>query len=99
MKKKKFKIAFGIFFGLVSVTAAGGVLFLESPYFGSIVKKLIFERAPKTMGIEGDFSNIKLYFFPPGIGFVNPKVQIRKENISKVPIEASIEAEELRLHF
>ena len=99
MKKKKLKIAFGVFFGLVTVSLAGGVMFLESSYFGNFVKKIILERAPKTLGVVGDFSNLKLYLFPPGIGFANPKVQIQKDNITKLPIEASIEANELRLHF
>jgi len=99
MKKRKLKIAFGIFFGLVTLSLVGGVVFLESSYFGKLVKKIILERAPKTLGVTADFNNLKLYLFPPGIGFANPKVQIQRDNIIKFPIEASIEANELRLHF
>ena len=99
MKKKKLKLAFAFFFGIVGISLLAGILFLESQYFANIVKKAISERAPKSLGIVGDFNNVKLYFFPPGIGLANPKVQIQKNNVSKLPIEASIEANELRLHF
>jgi translocation and assembly module TamB len=99
MKKKKLNFAFAIFFSLVSVSLFAGVMFLESDYFAGIVKKTISERSPKSLGVVGDFDNIKLYFFPPGIGVTSPRVKVQKNNISKLPIDATIEADELRLHF
>ena len=99
MKKKKLSLAFGFFFALVGMSLLVGVMFLESQYFANLIKKTISERSPKSLGIVGDFNNVKLYFFPPGIGLTSPKVQVQKNNISKLPIEAAIEADELRFHF
>ena len=99
MKKNRLKLAFGFFIGLVTLCLTAGIYFLESTYFGNFVKKAMIERAPKTLGISGDFSNIKLYFFPPGIGFANPKVQIQKENISKLFTLCFLLSFNSRFHF
>src|SRR5689334_5673122 len=96
---KRLKFAFWILAGVMALAAVGGVMYLESARFANTVKKLISDRSPEQLGIVGDFSNLKLYFFPPGIGVANPKIHIRRENISKLPIEGDIEAKELRIRF
>lgn len=98
-RKQKLKIAFGVFFGLAVTGLTSGVLYLESERFGRTVKRMISERSPRKIGVVGDFSNLKLYFFPPGVGVANPKLKVAKDNISNLPIEADIEAKELRVSF
>ncbi|MBS1959655.1 MAG: translocation/assembly module TamB domain-containing protein [Bdellovibrionales bacterium] len=97
--QRRLKTAFLILTGIIAGTVIGGVLYLESERFASVVKRLISQRSPEQLGIVGDFSNLKLYFFPPGVGVANPKIHINKENVSKLPIEGDIEAKELRIRF
>ncbi len=99
MRNRKLKFAFGFFFGVVAASIYAGVSFLESGRFAGIVKQFIRERSPQALGISGDFSNVDLYFFPPGIGVSNPKVNVSRENVSKLPIEAEVEASSMRIHF
>jgi hypothetical protein len=98
-RTKKLKIAFGIFFGLTFTGLVGGVLYLESERFAQTVKRMISDRSPQKLGVVGDFTNLKLYFFPPGIGIANPKLKVQKENVTKVALQADIEAKELRVSF
>jgi hypothetical protein len=98
-KVQKLKVAFGIFAGVAISGLVGGVAYLESERFGLSVKHMISNRSPQKLGVVGDFSNLKLYFFPPGIGIANPKLKVQRENITELPIEASIEATELRFSF
>lgn len=99
MKTNKLKFAFGFFFGVVAASLSLGVTFLESERFAGMAKKFIRDRSPDTLGITADFSNLKLYFFPPGVGVSNAKVSVLRNNVSKQPIEAEIEAKELRMNF
>ena len=99
MIKQKLKIAFATVFSLVTLSLVGGILYLQSGRFADSVKHLISERSPQKLGIIGDFSNLKLYFFPPAIGIANPTIHIERENISKLPMEGDIEAKEVRVSF
>ena len=99
MKKKKLKIAFLSFLTIALGGLISGVVYLESGSFAGSVKRMISARSPEQFGIVGDFSNLKLYFFPPGIGIANPKIHIAKENITKIPVQAQVEAKELRVSF
>jgi hypothetical protein len=99
MKKKKLKLAFGFFLGLVTASLFIGIRFLESERFAGMVKEFISKKSPDAFGLKGDFSNLKLYFFPPGIGITNPQLNIQKNNVLKKPIESKIEAKEMRVHF
>jgi translocation and assembly module TamB len=97
--KKRLKTAFWILAGVIASTAYAGVVYLESGRFARLVKQLISERSPERLGVVGDFSNLKLYFFPPGIGVENPKIKIQKENVLQFPIDGDVEAKELRVRF
>lgn len=96
---KKLKLAFLIFASVSLVGLISGVAYLESGNFAELVKRMIGARAPEQLGVVGDFSNLKLYFFPPGIGVANPKITVARENISKIPMSLQIEAKELRVNF
>ena len=99
MRTNKLKLAFVTFFALAAVGLTSGIGYLQSESFANSIKKMISERSPQKLGVVGDFSNLKLYFFPPGIGVASPKIKIFKENISRIPMEGSVEAKELRLSF
>jgi len=96
---RKIKIALLSFLSLSAMMLAGGLLYLQSESFGNSVKQMISERSPRKLGVVGDFSNLKLYLFPPGVGVVNPKIHIERENVSQIPIEGQIEAKELKVSF
>ncbi len=99
MKNRRLKIALLSFLGISSIGLLSGILYLQSASFADFVKHAISERSPEHLGVVGDFSNIKLYFFPPGIGIANPKLTVSKENVAKIPLQANIEAKELRVSF
>ncbi len=96
---RKLRIAFLTFLSLSVSAVGGGLLYLQSESFAGVIKRLISERSPRRLGIIGDFSNLHLYLFPPGVGVVNPKIRIERENVTKAPIEGEIEAGELRVSF
>ncbi|NDG84341.1 MAG: hypothetical protein EBX52_04790 [Proteobacteria bacterium] len=95
----KVRIALFSLLALSSLTIGGGVLYLESESFGSAAKRMISERSPRKLGVVGDFSHLKIYFFPPGIGIENPKIRVERENVANLPVEGEIEAKELRANF
>lgn len=95
----RLRIAFLTFFALSVVTIGGGILYLESQSFGSVVKRMISERSPQKLGVIGDFSHLKVYFFPPGLGIANPKIRIERKNVANIPVEGEIEAKELKATF
>ena len=99
MIRKKLKVALFTFLGIAGLGLVSGIFYLQSESFANSVKKMISARSPQKLGVVGDFSNLKLYFFPPGIGVASPTIQISKENISQIPIDAHVEAKELRVSF
>ncbi len=96
---RKLRIAFFSLALIVGTATTGGILYLQSQSFADFVKRLISERSPQKLGIIGDFSHLKLYLFPPGVGVVNPRIRIEKENVSRLPVDGEIEARELRVGF
>ena len=99
MMRRRLKIAFLTLLGLVVIGMTSGILYLESESFAESVKRMISERSPQKLGVVGDFSNLRLYFFPPGIGIASPKIRVSKENVSQIPIDGKVEAKELRVSF
>ena len=98
-KNQRLKIAFLTFFGIAALGILWGVGYLESATFADSIKQMISERSPQKLGIVGDFSNLKLHLLPPAIGVENPKIRVERENISKLAIEGTIEAKEMRVSF
>lgn len=95
----RLKVAFLSFFALSVITIGGGILYLESQSFGSVIKRMISERSPQKLGVIGDFSHLKVYFFPPGLGIANPKIHVERKNIAGLPVQGDIEAKELKAIF
>ncbi len=99
MLRRRIKIAGAVFFFSVTALVLGALAYLQGEHFASIVKQLISDRAPTQLGVNGDFSTIKLHYFPPGIGILNPKVRVSPDNVASIPVEATIDAEEVWLTF
>jgi hypothetical protein len=101
MKRRlsKLKIAFLTFGVIVFGSVIGGVEYLESQRFANQVKQMISTHSDRNLGIVGDFSNLELHLFPPGLGVMNAAIHIDKDNISKLPVEGEIEAKEMRVSF
>lgn len=99
MLRRRIKIAGAVFFVSVTALVLGALAYLQSEHFASVVKRLISDRAPTQLGVNGDFSTIKLHYFPPGIGVLNPKVRVSPDNVASIPVEANIDAEEVWLTF
>ena len=99
MIKKKLKYAFLTFIAIAGFGVASGIYYLQSESFANAVKQMISERSHQNLGMVGDFSNLQLYFFPPGIGLISPSIKISKENILQIPIDGQLDAKELRVNF
>lgn len=97
--QKKLRTAFFILASVIVTATSAGLLYLQSESFGQVVKRLISERSPRKLGIIGDFSHLNLYLFPPGVGVVDPRIRVERENVSHLPLEGQIEAKELRVSF
>ena len=51
------------------------------------------------MGIEGDFSELAVRLFPPGISIQNPRLTVKSGNILNLPADSRINADRLDLSF
>lgn len=99
LNKKKLRIAFALFLLLVASTVSGGVVYLQSASFATTLKVTLKKYFPKNLGIEGDFENLKLYMFPPGVGVGNLKVTLEENNIASLPLKGTIQANEAKIEF
>ncbi len=99
MRFTRLRIAAFSFLLLTAATLGGGLAYLESGAFGNLIKRILSERSPKKLGITGEFSHLKIYFFPPGVGIADPKIRVARENLANIPVDAEIEAKELRASF
>lgn len=97
--KRKLRLAFLAFTALTLGTVSSGYFYFQSKTFAATLKRLISEKSPKTLGIVGDFESLNVYLFPPGLGVVNPRVSIQKNNIADLPVEGTVEAREVRIDF
>ena len=88
-----------VFFPCIGGSHDRGRPSLSRKSFGNAVKRVISERSPQKIGVIGDFSHLKIYFFPPGIGIANPKIRIDRDNVANLPLEGEVEAKELRASF
>jgi hypothetical protein len=88
-----------IFTLLLAVLTVGSVIFIQSSAFARILKRAAVKYIPKNIGIDGDFSNLSVQLFPPGIAFVNPIVNVSEKNIADLPSGTHVEAERMELSF
>lgn len=95
MKKRLF-----LFFILIlSIWLVAAIVFIQSPRFATIFKKVAARYIPGDLGVNGDFSEFAIQLFPPGISLKNPKITLRDRNVLKMPAGTTVQAERINLNF
>src|SRR4051794_19325851 len=93
------KRPFLIFAAVMALLIGGVISFIQSPSFAGLVKRAMAQYVPKDLGIEGDFSVLKVKIFPPGISLLKPRLRLIEHNILGLPAGSSVTAERLDLAF
>lgn len=89
-----------LIFALVVGSMIGAMIwFIQSPKFARVVKGVIAKYLPADLGIDGDFSDLSVKFFPPGIAVNRPRIIVRPHNILELPPGSRVEAERVTLAF
>ncbi len=94
-----FKSPFLIFIMVVSALVGAAVGFIQSEAFARIVKKTVAQKLPAEMGVQGDFSDLSIALFPPGVSIKNPRLTLDSKNIFNLPADSAISAERIDLNF
>jgi hypothetical protein len=87
------------FFAIVLLLVTGAVLFIQSAAFARMAKKFVASALPNDSGIESDFSDLGVKFFPPGLSVRKPRVKLLEKNLADLPGGSTLEADELHLTF
>lgn len=95
MKKRPFLI----FAAIVGVLVAGALGFIQSRAFARALKETVAAYLPRDLGIEGDFQELAIRFYPPGLALMKPTVMLREKNALNLPAGSEIRAEEIDLIF
>jgi len=95
MKKRLFLL----FILVLSAWLAAAIIFIQSPRFATIFKKVAARYIPGDLGVDGDFSEFAIQLFPPGISLKNPKITLRERNVLKMPAGTTVQAQRINLNF
>src|SRR5439155_909799 len=79
------KSPFLIFAAIVGMLVTGTLLFIQSARFAEVLKTAAARYVPKDMGIEGDFSELAVRMFPPGVSIKSLKIKLGRHNIVDLP--------------
>ncbi len=88
-----------LFFICVAILILGATLYIQSATFANQLKRALEKYIPKNLGISGDFSNITIQIYPPGVGIVNPRIEASERNAAGIPAGTRIEAEKMEVSF
>ncbi|MFZ9595030.1 MAG: translocation/assembly module TamB domain-containing protein [Bdellovibrionia bacterium] len=88
---------FFLFILIVGGLIAGLLWFTQTPSFANALKSLVSQSLPRELGLEVDFSEIQVQFFPPGFSIHQPKVVLHTRKIQ--PLEAGTELQADRMDF
>ena len=99
MKLGKIKRPFLVFSVGVSLLTFAAVMFIQSSHFAVILKTFAARYIPKDLGVEADFSELSIKFFPPGFSIRNPKIALGKRNIAGLPEGSSVVAKSIDFTF
>ncbi|MBC7387468.1 MAG: translocation/assembly module TamB domain-containing protein [Cryobacterium sp.] len=88
-----------IFFAILALIIGAIAIYLQSAPFARQVKRATAKYVPKNLGISGDFTNLSIQVFPPGIGVINPRIEVTQKNPASLPVGTHIEAERMQFSF
>jgi autotransporter translocation and assembly factor TamB len=90
---------FLVFAAVMALLIGGVISYLQGPAFARLAKGFIASRLPRDLGIETDFTELKVMIFPPGISIQNPRLRLAEGNALELPAGSSVRAERLDLTF
>ena len=93
------KSPFLIFIAVIAILITSLVLFIQSTRFAGVVKRVAAKYVPSDIGIEGDFNELSVRLFPPGVSIQHPRLTVRSKNILNLPADSHINADRLDLSF
>ena len=99
MKKIVLNRATLIFIATFFFILMAATFFIQSEWFASQLEKKFSSLLPNDIGVNIQFEHIQVKFFPPGVSFLNPKVNIQKKNKINLPIEGNVESKEIAIVF
>ena len=88
-----------IFLAVLALMIGSATVYIQSAAFANQLKRILSKYVPKNLGIIADFSNLSIQVFPPGVGVVNPRIEVADKNAANVPAGTKIEAERMELIF
>jgi hypothetical protein len=88
-----------IFLAVLGILIGSATVYIQSAAFANQLKKILAKYVPKNLGITADFSNLAIQVFPPGVGIVNPRIEVADKNVANAPPGTKIEAERMELAF
>src|SRR4051812_48082528 len=89
-----------LLFLLIVGSMVGGMLwFIQSPRFAVVAKRVLAKYMPQDLGIVGDFSELSVKLFPPGISLLKPRLTVQARNVANLPEGSAVQAERLDLNF
>lgn len=88
-----------IFLVVMSVLIGGVISYIQSPAFARLAKAFLANYIPKDLGIENDFSELKVMIFPPGVSVRNPVIRLKDRNVLDLPAGSTLKAERVDLTF
>lgn len=95
----KIKKPFLLFLIVISVLIFSVIGFIQSARFARIVKSFVAKNVPSDWGIQGDFSDFRVNFFPPGMSIRTPRVVLLKGNVVGLPQGSRVQAERIDFKF
>jgi hypothetical protein len=88
-----------IFLAVLGVLIGSATIYIQSAAFANQLKRILAKYVPNNLGIAADFTNLSIQVFPPGVGIVNPRIEVADKNAANVPPGTKIEAERMELAF
>ncbi len=73
--------------------------FIQSPGFALLLKTVASRYLPKDLGIEADFTELSIKFYPPGFSVRNPKIALKNRNIARLPAGSTVLAKSIDFTF
>ncbi len=93
------KRPFLVFILVIGILVAGVVGFIQSAQFATLLKRAAVRYLPSDLGVDGNFSELAIRMFPPGVSIRSPEITIRQGNFMNLPAGSRIKAARMDLTF